>query len=137
MSAAGTFGRPGISQRRSTPDITEECLIHLDTPMALKAGKKKLYWWISAFLLYSILVPITFISIGVSLYLMMALWITINGLEGPAAAGYGWLFIYAMLVVGAPISLLAPLVLTPLILGWLRKFRVKAIRRRKRLQRKK
>ncbi len=56
--------------------------------MALKAGKKKLYWWISAFLLYSILVPISFISVGVGVYLIMALWITINGLEGPAAAGY-------------------------------------------------
>ena len=85
--------------------------------------------WLSALLLYLLSVPIIFITIGLTAYMVMAIFIIVSGLTGSAAAGYPFLVIYFMLLVGIPFSLLSSLFVPPVVLGWIRKRRLRRLRR--------
>ena len=86
-------------------------------------------WWLSALLLYLLSVPIIFITIGMSAWLIVVIWITVNGLVGASQAGYSYLLIYFMFFIGTPLSLLSSLFVPPMVLGWLRKRRLRRVRR--------
>ena len=73
--------------------------------------------------------PIIFISIGLFVYLVILIWITVNGLVGASQAGYSYLLIYFMFFIGTPLSLLSSLFVPPMVLGWLRKRRLRRVRR--------
>ena len=90
--------------------------------------KRRFRWWLSALLLYLLSVPIVFISIGLTAYMVMAIFIIVSGLTGASAAGYSWLVIFFMFFVGTPFSLLSSLFVPPMVLGWLRKRRLRGLR---------
>ena len=73
--------------------------------------------------------PIIFITIGMSAWLIVVIWITVNGLVGASQAGYSYLLIYFMFFVGTPLSLLSSLFVPPMVLGWLRERRLRRVRR--------
>ena len=61
--------------------------------------------------------------------MVTAIFIIVSGLTGSAAAGYPFLVIYFMLLVGIPFSLLSSLFVPPVVLGCLRKRRLRRLRR--------
>ena len=91
--------------------------------------RRRFRWWLSALLLYLLSVPIIFISIGMSAWLAVFIWITVNGLVGASQAGYSYLLIYFMFFIGTPLSLLSSLFVSPMVLGCLRKRRLRRLRR--------
>ena len=90
--------------------------------------KRRFRWWLSAVLLYLLSVPIVFISIGLSLFLITVIFLAVSGVTGSAAAGYPFLIIYFMFLVGIPFSLLSSFFISPFVLGWLRKRRLRRLR---------
>ena len=91
--------------------------------------KRRFRWWLSALLLYLLSVPIVFVSIGLCLFLITGILLAVSGVTGSAAAGYPFLVIYFMLLVGIPFSLLSSLFVPPVVLGWLRRRRLKILMR--------
>ena len=91
--------------------------------------KRRFSWWLSAFLLYLVSVPIIFISIGLFVYLVILIWIAVNGLVGASQAGYSLLIIYFMFFFGIPASLFSSLFVLPIVLGARRLRRLKRVRR--------
>ena len=55
--------------------------------------KRRFRWWISALLLYLLSVPIILLSIGLTLYLIVAVYISVSGLTGSDAAGLPYMAI--------------------------------------------
>ena len=94
--------------------------------------RRRFRWWLSAVLLYLLSVPIVFISIGLWLFLILGILLAVSGVTGSAAAGYPFLVIYFMLLVGIPFSLLSSFFVPPFVLGWLRKRRLRRLRRLRR-----
>ena len=86
-------------------------------------------WWLFAVLLYFLSVPIIFLSIGLALYLIVVVYTLVLGLTGPDAAGYPYLAILYLFFVGAPLSLLSSLFIPKIVLGWIRKRRLRRLRR--------
>ena len=86
-------------------------------------------WWLFAVLLYFLSVPIIFLSIGLALYLIVVVYTLVLGLTGPDAAGYSYLAILYLFFVGAPLSLLSSLFIPKIVLGWIRKRRLRRLRR--------
>ena len=95
--------------------------------------KRRVRWWLSAVLLYLVSVPVVFISIGLFVYLVVLIWITVNGLVGASQAGYSLLIIYFMFFFGIPLSLLSSLFVPSIVLGWLRKRRLRRLIRSRRI----
>ena len=83
--------------------------------------KRRFRWWLSAVLLYLLSVPIIFILIGLS-----ALLVSIFGASVGPATAYLWMFI--MVFFGIPASLLCSLFVPSILLGWLRKRRLRRLR---------
>ena len=74
--------------------------------------------------------PIVFIIIGLTAYIVMAIFIIVSGLTGPGeSAGYAYLVILFMVFTGLPLSLLSSLFIPPIVLGWIRKRRLRRLRR--------
>ena len=94
--------------------------------------KRRFRWWLSAVLLYLVSVPIIIISIGLFSYLVINIWVAVNGLVGAAAAGYSWLMIYFMIFIGIPLSLLSSFFVPPFVLGSIRKRRLRRLKRTRR-----
>ena len=97
--------------------------------------KRRFRWWLAAVLLYLLSVPIVFISIGLWLFLILNIYLAVSGVTGPAAAGYPFLVIYFMLLVGIPFSLLSSFFVPPIVLGAIRKRRLRRLRRVRRFSR--
>ena len=97
--------------------------------------KRRFRWWLFPVSFYSLSVPIIFISIGLFGYLVLNLWITVNGLVGASAAGYSWLLIYFMFFYGIPLSLLFSFFVPPIVRGAIRKRRLRRLRRVRRCSR--
>ena len=91
--------------------------------------KRRFRWWLSALSLYLLSVPIILIAVGLFVYLAIVILITVSGLDGPEAAGFSWLFIFFMFFCGIPLSLLSSLFVPPLVFGWLRKRKLRRLRR--------
>ena len=94
--------------------------------------KRRFRWWLSAVLLYLLSVPIIFISLGLLLFLITVILLAVSGVTGSAAAGYPFLIIFFMLLVGIPFSLLSSIFVPPFVLGWIRKRRLRRLRRLRR-----
>ena len=94
--------------------------------------KRRFRCWLSAVLLYLLSVPIVFISIGLWLFLITGILLAVSGVTGSAAAGYPFLVIYFMLLVGIPFSLLSSLFVPPVVLGWLRRRKLRILMRTRR-----
>ena len=95
--------------------------------------KRRFRWWLSAVLLYLVSAPIIFIFIGLSLYLIAFIWGVINNLSGNNTASH-WAFVhyvlgipYFLCYIGIPSSLLFSFFIPPLVLGWLRKRRLRIL----------
>ena len=92
--------------------------------------KRRFRWWLSAILLYLLSVAIIFILIGLpTLLVTVALSVYVGG-QGSSVFLYYWIFF--MLYIGAPLSLLSSFFVPPFVLRWIRKRR---LRRLSRLQR--
>ena len=91
--------------------------------------KRRFRWWLFAVLLYLLSVPIIFLSIGLTLYLIVVVYTSALGLTGPDAAGYPYLAILILFFWGIPVSLVSSFFVPPLILGWIRKRRLRRLRR--------
>ena len=87
--------------------------------------KRRFRWWLSAVLLYLLSVPIIFILIGLSALLVLIFGVS----HGPATA---YLWMYIMIFFGLPASLLCSLFVPSIVLGWLRKRRLRRLRRARR-----
>ena len=91
--------------------------------------KRRFRWWLSALLLYLLSVPIIFLSIGLTLYLIVVVYISVSGLTGSDAAGFPYMAILILFFWGIPVSLFSSLFIPPLVLGWIRKKRLRRLRR--------
>ena len=87
--------------------------------------KRRFRWWLSAVLLYLLSVPIIFILIGLSALLVLIVGVSV----GPATA---YLWMYIMVFLGIPASLLCSLFVPSIVLGWLRKRRLRRLIRSRR-----
>ena len=87
--------------------------------------KGRFRWWLSAVLLYLLSVPIIFILIGLSALLVLI----VGDSVGP---GTGFLWMYIMLSFGIPASFLCSLFVPSIVLGWLRKRRLRRLIRSRR-----
>ena len=87
--------------------------------------KRRFRWWLSAVLLYLLSVPIIFILVGLSALLVLSVGVPV----GPATA---YLWMYIMVFFGIPASLLCSLFVPSIVLGWLRKRRLRRLRRSRR-----
>lgn len=83
--------------------------------------KRRFRWWLSAVLLYLLSVPIIFILIGLSALLVVIFGVSV----GPGTA---YLWMYIMVFFGIPASLLCSLFVPSILLGWLRKRRLRRLR---------
>ena len=79
--------------------------------------------------MYFLSVPIIFLSIGLALYLIVVVYTSVLGLTGPDAAGYPYLAIMFLFFVGAPLSLVSSLFIPKIVSGWIRKRRLRRLRR--------
>ena len=91
--------------------------------------KRRFRWWLSAVVLYLLSVPIIFISIGLTLYLIVVVYISVLGLTGPDAAGFPYMVILILFFWGIPVSLFSSFFIPPMLLGWIRKSRLRRLRR--------
>ena len=87
--------------------------------------KLRFRWWLSAALLYLLSVPIIFILIGLSALLVLIVGVSV----GPATA---FLWMYIMLSFGITASLLCSLFVPSIVLGCLRKRRLRRLIRSRR-----
>ena len=87
--------------------------------------KGRFRWWLSAVLLYLLSVPIIFILIGLSTLLVLIFGVSV----GPGTA---YLWMYFMLFLGIPSSLLSSLFVPSIVLGAIRKRRLRRLRRARR-----
>ena len=87
--------------------------------------KRRFRWWLSAVLLYLLSVPIIFILIGLSALLVLIVGVSV----GPGTA---FLWMYVMVFFGIPASLLCSLFVPSIVLGWLRKRRLRRLIRSRR-----
>ena len=87
--------------------------------------KRRFRWWLSAVLLYLLSVPIIFILIGLSALLVLIVGVSV----GPGTA---FLWMYLMVFFGIPASLLCSLFVPSIVLGWLRKRRLRRLIRSRR-----
>ena len=87
--------------------------------------KRRFRWWLSAVLLYLLSVLIIFILIGLSALLVLIVGVSV----GPATA---YLWMYIMVFFGIPASLLCSLFVPSIVLGWLRKRRLRRLIRSRR-----
>ena len=90
--------------------------------------KRRFRWWLSALLLYLLSVPIIFILIG---FLTLLLTLLVAIVSGSRQDGSVLLFlwIYFMFYIGIPLSFLSSIFVPPFVLGWLRKRRLRRLRR--------
>ena len=73
-----------------------------------------------------------YISWAMAVFLITAILLAVSGVTGSAAAGYPFLIIFFMLLVGIPFSLLSSIFVPPFVLGWIRKKRLRRLRRLRR-----
>jgi len=87
--------------------------------------KRRFRWWLTAILLYLFSVQTIFVLIG-----FFTLLVFVNGaFAGPATA---YLWFYFMLFLGIPSSLLSALFVPSIVLGAIRKRRLRRLRRARR-----
>lgn len=87
--------------------------------------KRRFRWWLTAILLYLFSVPTIFVLIG-----LFTLLVFVNGAFAGPATAYLWL--YFMLFLGIPSSLLSTLYVPSIVLGAIRKRRLRRLRRARR-----
>ena len=87
--------------------------------------KRRFRWWLSAVLLYLLSVPIIFVLIGLpTLLVIVALSVYVGGQVSSV-----FLWILFMFYIGAPLSLLSSFFVPPFVFGWIRKRRLRRLRR--------
>jgi uncharacterized membrane protein len=90
--------------------------------------KRRFRWWLSALLLYLLSVPIIFILIG----LLTLIFAFIVGYFNQFSSFLFYAWMMFMFYIGAPLSILSSIFVPPFVLGWLRKRRLRRLRRTRR-----
>ena len=82
--------------------------------------KRRFRWWLSAVVLYLVSVPIVFLSIGLTLFLIVAVYISVSGLTGPDAAGFPYLVILILFFMEVAMVLSFVVRMFPALIGRVR-----------------